>query len=422
MAISTDDLAHIDVASPSAYADGHPLDAFDRLREQAPVHWHEWTPFDDRFWAVVSYAAVVEASRDPATFSSGVGHVAMWDIDEDALEARRSMIDSDPPQHTRLRRLVSAPFKARSVHAYEDRTRQLVGRLLDDAIAQQQVDFVPAVSAPLPINVILNILGVPAEDAPYLLELTDQLVEATSGRDIDPGAYGNTTDTRLLPFNSPAAWALQEYGSWIGAARRVDPRDDLVSALVHAEVDGDRLSEQEFRNFFQLLVFAGNETTRSTISHGILALAEHPDQMRRLAGGGPDLYATAVEEILRWASAIICFRRTATRDTVLGGREIAAGDRVVLYYNAANYDPTVFDDPQTFDIGRTPNPHLAFGGGGIHHCLGAFLARLEVRVLLEEIVRRRVRFVLDGPPIRVRSNFVSGFESLPVRAVTLDRG
>lgn len=418
MSSSTHGLSPIDIASPEAYRDGHPLDAFDALRATAPVHWHEWTPFGDRFWAVVSHAGVVEASRDPATFSSGLGHVAMWDIDEDALEARRSMIDSDPPSHTRLRRLVSAPFKARSVYAYEDLTRRLVAELLDRAVADREIDVVESISKPLPINVILNILGVPAEDAPYLLELTDQLVEATSGDSIDPTAYGNTTDTRLLPFNSPAAWALQEYGSRIGAARRAAPTDDLVSVLVHAEFDGDRLSEQEFRNFFQLLVFAGNETTRSTISHAILAFAEHPEQLDRLFDGDPELVTTAVEEILRWASAIICFRRTATRDVVLGDQEIAAGDRVVLYYNAANYDPAVFDEPRRFDVGRQVNPHLAFGGGGIHHCLGAFLARLEIRVLLEQIIRRRLRFELTGAPVRVRSNLVSGFESIPVRAVS----
>lgn len=412
--------ADVDVASPDAYADGHPLDRFDALRAVSPVHWHAaWTPFAQPFWAVLRHRDVVTVSRDPATYSSEQGHVAMWDVPEYALDARRSMIDTDPPRHTRLRRLVASVFKAGRVRDYEPRVRRLVANLLDDTLRAGEVDAVAAVAKPLPITVILEILGVPQEDAPYLLELTDQLVEATSGDPVDPAAYGNTTDLRLLPFNSPAAWALQEYGSRLGRLRRAHPADDLVSSLVHAEIDGDRLTEQEFRNFFQLLVFAGNETTRSTISQGLLALGEHPDQMRRLGGGDPALFATATEEILRWASAVICFRRTATRDTILGDREVAAGDRVVLYYNAANHDPEVFDRPRVFDVGRTPNDHLAFGGGGVHHCLGAFLARLEIRVLLEELVRRGVRLAPQGPPVRVRSNFVAGIESLPVRAVSL---
>lgn len=413
----TTSLTNIDIASPDAYADGHPLDHLDRLREHSPVHWHGWTPFNDGFWAVLRHKDVVAVSRDPTTFSSAVGHVAMWDIDQDAMDARRSMIDSDPPDHTRLRRIVSSVFKAGKVRDYQNVIRAQVGALLDAAPVGAEVDLVDALSKPLPITVILTLLGVPLDDAPYLLHLTDQLVEATSGDEIRPDAYGNTTELRLLPFGSPAAWALQEYGSSLGARRRITPADDLVSQLVHANVDGDGLSEQEFRNFFQLLVFAGNETTRTTISQGILALMQHPDQWHRLVDGDEALLTSATEEILRWASAIICFRRTATRDAVIGEQPINAGDRVVLYYNSANFDPAIFDAPRTFDVGRTPNNHLAFGGGGIHHCLGAFLARLEIRILLEELVRRRVTFEQTAPVVRVRSNLVAGVESLPVKVV-----
>lgn len=411
-------ISEIDIASPDAYADGHPLDRFDLLRDRSPVHWHGWTPFNDGFWAVLRHKDVVTVSRDPVTFSSAVGHVAMWDIDQDAMDARRSMIDSDPPEHTRLRRIVSSVFKAGKVHDYEAVIRRTVGDLLDAAPAGADIDVVDGLSKPVPIAVILTILGVPLEDARHLTHLTDELVEATSGEEIRPDAYGNTTELRLLPFGSPAAWALQEYGSSLGARRRSNPTDDLVSQLVHARVgDDDGLSEQEFRNFFQLLVFAGNETTRTTISQGILALMQHPDQWRRLLDGDEALLTAATEEIIRWASAIICFRRTATRDGFIGEQAISAGDRVVLYYNSANFDPDVFTDPRTFDVGRTPNNHVAFGGGGIHHCLGAFLARLEVRVLLEELIRRRIFFEQTGPVVRVRSNLVAGIESLPVRVV-----
>ena len=248
-----------------------------------------------------------------------------------------------------------------------------------------------------------------------LIELTSEMAAATDpDYRPDPAKYPTDVDPRLLPFGTPAAYHVFEYGRKIGEERRKHPTDDLVSRLVHAEVDGERLDDTEYSNFFELFIFAGNETTRTGISQGILALMEHPEELDRLAAD-PSLVSTAVDEILRYGTPIIYFRRTATSDTEIRGVPIQAGDRVALWYLAANFDEEVFADPQRFDAGRQPNPHVTFGRGGPHFCLGSFLARLEIRILLEEILARHVRFELTGPPVRLSSNFINGFKSLPVR-------
>ena len=247
----------IDIASHEAYADGIPHDRFALLREHDPVHWHPWEWETGGFWAITKYDDVVAVSKDSRTFSSAVGHINLWDLEEDAREARRSMLETDPPEHTRLRRIVSSAFTPRQVREYERPTREITLGLLDAAPAAGEVDWVAAVSAPLPINVFVSILGIPDEDAAFMVELSDALVAGTSAEPPDPHAYGNTTPLRLLPFQSPAAHAMFEYGRRIGEERRRSPTDDLVSRLVHAEVDGDRLTDQEYCNFFQVLVFAG---------------------------------------------------------------------------------------------------------------------------------------------------------------------
>jgi cytochrome P450 len=215
-----------------------------------------------------------------------------------------------------------------------------------------------------------------------------------------------------LPFNSPASWALFEYGRKLGEIRRHDPADDLVSRLVHAEVDGDSLTDQEYTNFFQLLVFAGNETTRSAIAQGMLALMQHPGEQERLHVD-PSLSRTATEEIIRWASPVLYFRRTAMRDTELRGVPLREGDKVVMWYCSGNYDEEAFADPYRFDVGREGRETVSFGAAGPHYCLGAWLARLEIRILLEEIVARGLRFELAGEPERIRTNFVNGLHHLP---------
>lgn len=410
-----EDLARIDIASPEVYERGIPHEQFRLLRALDPVHWHPWSWSGGGFFAITKYDDVVAISKDHQTFSSAAGHIYLWELDDEALEARRSLIETDPPSHTRLRRIVSSAFTPRKVGEYEEFTRDIAGRLLDDAAAKGDVDLVEAIAAPLPINVLVSILGVPDEDASFMIKLTDHLVAGTTDLPLDPHAYGNTTPLHLLPFNSPASFALFEHGRALGARRREDPRDDLVSRLVHAEIDGDSLTDAEYTNFFQLLVFAGNETTRSAIAQGLLALIEHPDEQERLHAE-PAVIPTAVEEVIRWASPVLYFRRTVMRETQIRGVPLAEGDKVVMWYCSANYDEDVFDEPYRFDAGRqAPRETASFGGGGAHYCLGAWLARLEIRVLLEEIVRRELRLELAGEPRRIRTNFVNGMECLPAR-------
>jgi cytochrome P450 len=411
------DLANVDVASPRVYAEGVPHETLAALRSYDPVHWHPWPGTRNGFWLLTKHADVLAVGKDPQTFSSQVGHIALEDRDADALAARQSLIETDPPDHTRLRKLVSYAFTRSKVKEYEDYTRMIACDLLDKAIAMREFDWVTEISEPLPITVLISILGLPQEDAPMLIELTSEMAAATDPEyKPDPAKYPTDIDPRLLPFGTPAAHHVFEYGRKIGEERRKNPTDDLVSRLVHAEVDGERLNDTEYSNFFELFIFAGNETTRTGISQGTLALMEHPDEFDRLEAD-PSLMQTAVDEILRYGTPIIYFRRTATRPTEIRGVPIEAGDRVALWYLAANFDEEVFEDPYRFDIGRHPNPHVTFGRGGPHFCLGSFLAHLEVRILLEEILARDVRFELTGPPVRLSSNFINGFKSLPVRVV-----
>jgi cholest-4-en-3-one 26-monooxygenase len=417
LAVAGEDLAHIDVASPNVYAQGVPHDLLAALRRRDPVHWHPWPGTRGGFWLLAKHADVFEVSKDPKRFSSQVGHIALEDREPDALQARRSMIETDPPEHTRLRRLVSDAFTRTRVREYEQYTRAIVSELLDSALAKGEFDWVTEISEPLPVTVLISILGLPREDVPMLIELTSEMAAATDADyRPDPVKYPTDIDPRLLPFGTPAAQLVFEYGRRIGAERRAHPEDDLVSRLVHAEVDGEHLDDTEYTNFFQLFIFAGNETTRTGISQGLLALIEHPDQFDRLAADR-SLVPTAVEEVLRYGTPLIYFRRTATEDVEIRGTAIRTGDRVALWYVSANFDEDVFDDPYRFDVGRSPNPHATFGRGGPHHCIGAFLARLEIGVLLEEILARKIRFELAGPPVRLSSNFVNGFKSLPVRVV-----
>ncbi|MDE0067630.1 MAG: cytochrome P450 [Acidimicrobiaceae bacterium] len=411
---SSADSARVDVTTPSLYLNGAPHDRFAEMRERPGLTWHPYEA--SGFWAVTRHADVKEASKRAKEFSSGLGHTNLWDLEPDALEARRSIIDTDPPDHTRLRRLVSKAFTPRNIRQWENLTREITEELLDDYLASGGGDWVEMVAAPLPIRVILAILGVPAEDADFLVELSNHLVEGTGeGPSLPPDAYGNTTDLRLLPFGSPASHALYEYGENLGAKRRDDPRDDMVTMLIQASEDGDRLSHDEYRNFFHVLVFAGNETTRTAITHGAMAFADCPDQWQRILAD-ETLLESGVEEVLRWATPVLHMRRTAATDAELSGTPISAGDKVVMWYVSANRDETVFDDPFVFDVGRQDNPHFAFGGGGPHFCLGAFLARMEISVLVSEMRKRSMVLERRGEAVHAPSNFVHGVLSVEMEA------
>lgn len=406
--------AATDLHDAQTFAQGVPHTAFSAMRNADGL---TWTPDSDEhgrgFWSVTRHADVVEVSRNTEVFSSEVGHIQIYDIDADALPARASMIDLDPPVHTRLRRLVSSAFTPRHVQQYEQAIRRRVTTCLDKLVAAGEADWVSTVAAPIPIGVICDLMGVPEEDHDYMIELSDYLVAGTSNAPLEPTAYGNETELRLLPFNSPAAFGMSEYARRLGDLRRAEPADDLISKLIAAEVDGERLSDDEFTNFFRLMIFAGNETTRSSMAHLALHLVQFPDEFERVRAN-PELLGAIADEVIRYSSAILYFRRTVTRETQLGGTDLSAGDKVVMWYASANFDDQVFDAPLEFRADRSQVPaHVAFGGGGAHFCLGASLARLEISVLIEEILARNLTLQV-GEPEFVESNFVNGIEHLPV--------
>lgn len=406
-----------DLSDPAVFDHGIPQAAFAELRAMPGLAWNPLPQEgpDAGFWSIGRFDDIVTVSRDPETYSSATGHIQIYNIDEDALTARASMIDMDPPEHTRLRRLVNPGFIPRNIRDYapivQDRARELLDQMQSDGGG----DWVSGIAKPIPIGIICDMLGVPPEDRNLMIELTDHLVAGTSAKPLDPTAYGNTTPLRLLPFNSPAAHGLREYARRLGDLRRKDPRDDLVSKLVTLEVDGERLTDEEYTNFFRLLVFAGNETTRTAMSHLALLMSTHPDQFDRVRKDRA-LIPAAVEEVVRYSSPILYFRRTATRDAELSGTTVRKGDRVVMWYASGNFDETRFADAQAFDVGRPAMPvHAGFGGGGVHTCLGAGLARLELAAVLEEVIDRGLKIEVDGHPEYVNTNFVNGIERLDVK-------
>ncbi len=395
------DLAEIDLLEDT-WARGVPHEAFALLRREAPVFWHP-EPDGPGFWAVTRHADVVAVSRDPATFSSELGATFIdTQTDEALAQLRLTILNMDPPRHNRYRRLVSRGFTPRMINRLVATIERRAARIVDEVVDRGECEFVEDVAAKLPLEMICEMIGLPEADWPRMFELSNTLV----GFD-DP-------DLRATPEEGEAAAAeIYAYCDAVAADRRANPRDDLMTALVQAEVDGERLTDLELNLFFVTLVVAGNETTRNLISHGMLALIEHPDQLRRLRED-PGLWPTAVEEMLRWGTSIHNFRRTATRDTELRGQRIAAGDKVVMYYMSANRDEEVFEDPFRFDVGRTPNDHVAFGGGGVHYCLGASLARAEIRAIMRQLVERLDDVQLAGEVRRLRSDFVNGIKSMPV--------
>jgi cholest-4-en-3-one 26-monooxygenase len=386
------------------FVDGIPHDWFTTLRREAPVYWHEGSDAGKGFWTLTRYDDVVAVNRDYETYSSARGAVFMWDIPPEALEQQRTlMLNMDPPLHTRYRRLINRGFTPRMVAELEATMRERTIEIIDRVAARGECDFVVDVAAELPLQVIADLMGVPQEDRHKLFDWSNRMIGAE-----DP-EYGVTEEQAQT-----ASMELYEYASTLAAQRRAEPTDDLISVLTRAEVDGERLTEFEVDLFFLLLSVAGNETTRNLMSHGLLALVEHPDQLERLRAHRA-LLPSAVEEMLRWASPVMNFRRTATRDHMIRDQEIRAGDKVVIWYISANRDETAFRDPFTFDIERSPNEHVAFGGGGPHFCLGANLARLEINVMFDVLLDRFHDLEITGPVSRLRSNFINGIKHIPLR-------
>jgi cytochrome P450 len=408
------DLGEIDLANPDNYLDRLPFEWFDELRRRAPVFWHEEPSPNHGFWAVTRYDDLVAVHMDWQTFSSEKGAVALEELEPDQLQIRRSMLETDPPRHRELRNICNKRFSARAVGRYEDFIREVARGVLDRALEREELDFVPEISRELPIRFLCAIFTVPQEHAPMLIEWGDAMI---GNQDPEFSAAVvdrvDTEEFRYLPFRSPIAAKVFEYADRLRDLRLDEPQEDVINALTVAQREGV-LTEREFQNYFSLLMIAGNETTRHTISHGMQALMENPEQLRALKED-PSKIQLAVEEILRWATPVLHFRRTATRDTELGGRRIRAGDKVVTWYISANRDETRFEDPYRFDVSRTPNEHVTFGPGGPHFCLGAHLARLETKILFQELLPRIRSIEPAGPVQRMRSNFVNGIKHLPVR-------
>ena len=397
------------------WAERIPHEEFKKLRENYPVAWFDEPDGNAGFWAVTRHSDLVTVHRDFHTFSSQIGGTELEELEHDieAREARRTMLETDPPEHTRIRRITSREFTRRAISKWEVEAKSLMAQILEEATKRKKIDFVESISRDLPIKMLTKLLGIPEEDSEKLFHWADAAVYH-SDPDFSDLIYDrdDTDPYRLLPFRSPSSLKVFEYAKKLAESKMENPEVDIVSMLIAS----DELTEQEFLTFFLLLVIAGNETTRHGLSHGALALAKFPKELDRLKAD-PSLIDTATEEILRWSSPQAHFRRTALFDTEIEGVKISKGDKVVTWYISANYDEKVFDNPFSLDIGRSPNPHVTFGGGGPHICLGAWLARLEIKVFLEELSSRITCIKLEEEPTRIRSNFINGLKSLPITLV-----
>jgi cholest-4-en-3-one 26-monooxygenase len=377
---------------------------FAYLREYDPVSWHDH-PTGRGFWNVVRHGDVVEVSRDPLLFSSRVGGINILDVAEMGMDTDLDprgtmMIYMDPPEHTRVKTLVNSGFTPTALRFVEAYMRDRAALIVDRVIENGGCDFAQDVSAKITLESLGRLIGIPQPDMGMFKKMGDR-INVTAASDAVEDAF-------------VAATTLYTYFSELAASRRPNSGDDVVAKFAHAEIDGNRFSEHDFNMFLLMLIGAGLDTPQHALSWGVLALIRHPDQLALLREQ-PELLPGAVEEILRWGCADQHFRRTATADTDIAGRAIRAGDKVVMWYISANRDEDVFADPYSFSITRTPNDHISFGGRGPHYCLGAGLARIEMRVMLEEVLTRMPDISLAGQPELLASNFTRGIEHMPVR-------
>jgi cytochrome P450 len=398
-------LDDVDIYDPERYVGGPQHEVFARLRREAPVYRQEM-PDGTFYWAVLRHADLVAVARDPLRFSAEVGAVVLEDLPPEQLEQTKNMLlMMDPPRHANLRRNVAPLFKAREIARLEAAIRAVCRTILDRAAEQQDVEFVHEVAALLPSQVLGEMMHIPQEDRAQIHTWAEM---SAGGQDPDVNPDGYAT---AGPSEGNALMAI--YGMQYAERRREEEPTDLGSMLLHVEVEGRPMTDLEFGYFFVQLVTAGNDTTRTMLSSGLHALLDHPDELARVRADR-DFIASAVEEILRYANPLHYFRRTATADSVVGGQEIAAGDKLAMMYTSANRDEAVFVDPDRFDVSRYPNPHLSFGIAE-HFCLGVHLARLEARIFFEELLDRFRVIELTGEPRRMRSNLNNALKALPVR-------
>ena len=403
------DLSDIDLTDLDVFERRTPHEWFRLLRKEAPVHWHE-EKNGPGFWAITKYADLKWISKNPGLFSSERQGSLREDPTPESLPLIRNiMINMDPPRHRRYRALVDQAFRKRHVQALRPHIQDIVKRIIDGVIEKGECEFVEEVAALLPMEVICEMMGVPDEDRRRVYEIGNSLV----GSD-DPDLQDDGKPRDRENMNAQEAFAeMFMYADKLLEKARTNPSDDIATALIDAELDGHKLSDDDFRFFFLLLLVAGNETTRTVTTNGMITLLENPDQLAALERE-PDLVDSAVEEILRFAPAVHSFRRQATADVELRDRKIRENDKVMLWYASVNRDEEVFADPDTFDVRRHPNDHLAFGVGE-HYCLGANLARLELREIFRGIVTRFRDMEMTAPPRRLRSTFINGVKEMRVR-------
>jgi cytochrome P450 len=393
----------VDIYDPDWYLGEDVHETFAELRRDDPVHWQD-IDAQAGYWAVLRHADVVHVARHPDVFSAWAGSVVLEDLPPDRLELMRHMLlVMDPPGHTAYRQPLAPHFGARVIGRMEAQVRELCREILAEAAEREEVDFVHDVAGPLPARIIATIMGLPLDDAPRIQAWAEAMV---AGQDEEVAG--------AAPDDASIEMAM--YGIELAGARRAEPepRQDITGLLLASTFeDGEPMSDVDFGSFFVQLVTAGNDTTKAMMSSGALELTRHPDQLAALRDD-PALIPDAVEEMLRYCNPLHYFRRTATQDTTLGGKEVRAGDKVAMIYTSANRDEAVFADSQVFDVRRSPNPHLSFGIG-THFCLGAHLARLEARVFFEELLSTFRTIELAGPPARIRSNLTNGYKRMPVR-------
>jgi cholest-4-en-3-one 26-monooxygenase len=395
-------LAPVDLSDSRSFVPGVPHAWLAHLRRHDPVHWQEESG-GPGFWSVTRYQDCVTVNRDYERFSSAAKGTMPFEIgEEEVAQQSLMMLNMDPPLHTRYRRLVNKGFTPRMVRDLEASIHRSTEAILDEVVEKGSADFVTDISAELPLRVIAELLGVPDGDRHRMFEWSNRMV----GNE-DP-EYQQQAEMAMT-----AAMELYAYASELFAKKRIDPNEDLMSVLTVVEVEGEKLSELELELFFLLLTVAGNETTRNLMSGAMHAFFQHPEQWQRLLDNR-SLVPGAVEEMLRFVTPVMNFRRTAMCDVTLSGKDIAAGDKVVFFHASANRDEDVFTEPDMFDVGRDPNPHIAFGGGGPHFCLGANLARMEIRVMFEHLLERLPDIRQDGEVQRLQSQFINGVKHLPV--------
>ncbi len=391
-----------DLNDPDVFVRGVPHETFEYWRATDPVHLTTH-PEGHTYWSVTDYDDVVLASRDGQLFSNERGGVFMFEMEEEMLAQQNMlMLMMDPPRHTRYRLLVSRAFTPRNIRALEEYIDRTATEIVDNVIERGECDFVTDLAAELPLQVIAEMMGVPQSDRKLIFDWSNKMIGSE-----DPEFQTEEGDAET------AMGELFAYSHALVEERRANPREDIITALTQAEIEGDVLSELEIDLFFLLLSVAGNETTRNLTANGMHALFQHPDQFAKLRND-PSLMDSATEEMLRYSAPVMYFRRTATADTTLGGKDIKAGDALVLWYISANRDETHFEAAQEFRVDRTPNEHIAFGGRGPHFCLGANLARSEINKLFVQVLTRLDNLQLAGDVQRLRSNFINGIKHMPV--------